>query len=81
MILDRYMALWRKFLAYNNMDMDYRKFSILLFYGTLALGAVIAIINSENSVFGVLMGLVAIAVVHGVVYTYFVLGMNKRAAK
>jgi len=79
--LEKYSHYWKDLLVYNDIEMDSRRFSTVLFMACLNIGLIASIFFANNFWSMASAFLVTFATIHVVVYSYLLLGSNSRAAK
>lgn len=79
--MDNYQGIWKELIAYNDMEMDTRRFASLVFASSLVVGGLAGAFGSQDPLYKVLIGIAGFVVVHVLVYSRLVLGANSRASK
>lgn len=80
-MMKKYMKVWNELLAYNDIEMDGRRFSTYLLLATFTAVGIILVALSSTPIFALAASAAAFGTTHIVVYTYLVLGANSRASK
>jgi len=79
--LEKYSQYWKSLLTYNDIEMNGRKFSAILFLVCINAG-LIASLFLANDIWSTVAAFVAtFAIIHALVYSYLLMGANSRAAK
>jgi len=83
-MIERYQQIWARLLAYNDMDVDFRRFSSMVFLGSLGIGvigALLASIGRPPALISSMAGLLVFVAVHILAYFYLFFAAQGRAAK
>ncbi len=76
-----YYRIWEPMLAYNDIETGSRQFSIYIFGTSLAAAYGALILLAGNPLLAFFGPIAAFIAVHGLVYSYLILGSNSRAGK
>ncbi|MFA6213983.1 MAG: type II secretion system F family protein [Candidatus Micrarchaeia archaeon] len=79
--LESYSQYWKDLLTYNDIDMNGRKFSVVLFLVCINAGLVASLFLANDALSTAAAFVATFVVVHALVYSYLLLGSNSRAAK
>jgi len=79
--LEKYSTYWKDLLIYNDIEMNGRRFSAILFLVCINAGLAASIFLANGFLSIVIAFVTTFVVVHVLAYSYLLLGSNSRAAK
>ncbi|MCX6774313.1 MAG: type II secretion system F family protein [Candidatus Micrarchaeota archaeon] len=82
--MEKYQKAWAQLLTYNDIDLDPRQFTYLVFFASLAIGLIaisIMGVMKQPTAYSLVAGILAFAAAQIIAYIYLLLAAQSRAAK